>query len=162
MIYPLSSTLLEFQAVFCLQKRLPFLLNWQLSPVFLIRQLCFWRFSVNYLTVVCWFFSVENEKSPNNSNNWLAEKFQKHNWRTKKLSSWVESYFCPKKIQVWVCLEWFSCATGDFLLVGQKWTKKELSLKVAFSQKVLMCLSFLQTDKPNYFPELKFWFFFSF
>ena len=29
-------------------------------------------------------------------------------------------------------------------------------VKVAFSQKVLMRLSFLQTDKPNYFPELKF------
>ena len=33
-------------------------------------------------------------------------------------------------------------------------------LKVAFSQKGLMRSSFLQTDKPNYFPELEFWFFF--
>ena len=32
-------------------------------------------------------------------------------------------------------------------------------LKVAFSQKRLMRLSFLQTDEPNYFPELKFRFF---
>ena len=30
------------------------------------------------------------------------------------------------------------------------------SLKVAFIRKVLMCLSYLQTDGPNYFPELKF------
>ena len=29
-------------------------------------------------------------------------------------------------------------------------------LKVAFSQKGLMRLSFLQTDEPNYFPELEF------
>ena len=29
-------------------------------------------------------------------------------------------------------------------------------VKVAFSQKGLMHLSFLQTGKPNYFPELKF------
>ena len=29
-------------------------------------------------------------------------------------------------------------------------------LKVAFSQKGLMRLSFLQTSEPNYFPELKF------
>ena len=29
-------------------------------------------------------------------------------------------------------------------------------VKVAFSQKGLMRLSFLQTDKPNYFPELEF------
>ena len=33
-------------------------------------------------------------------------------------------------------------------------------LKVAFIQKGLMCLSFLQRDKPNYYPELEFWFFF--
>ena len=33
-------------------------------------------------------------------------------------------------------------------------------LKVAFSQKRLMRLSFLQADKPNYFPELEFWIFF--
>ena len=30
-------------------------------------------------------------------------------------------------------------------------------LKVGFSQKGLMRLSFLQTGKPNHFPELKFW-----
>ena len=35
-------------------------------------------------------------------------------------------------------------------------------LKVAFSQKGLMRLSFLQTDEPNYFPELEFGFFFPF
>ena len=35
-------------------------------------------------------------------------------------------------------------------------------VKVAFSQKGLMRSSFLQTDEPNYFPELEFWFFFSF
>ena len=29
-------------------------------------------------------------------------------------------------------------------------------LKVAFIQKGLMRLSFLQTDEPNYFPELEF------
>ena len=33
-------------------------------------------------------------------------------------------------------------------------------LKVAFIQKGLVNLSFLQTDVPNYFPELKFRFFF--
>ena len=33
-------------------------------------------------------------------------------------------------------------------------------LKVAFSQKGQMCLSFLQTDEPNYSPELEFDFFF--
>ena len=36
----------------------------------------------------------------------------------------------------------------------------QITLKVAFIQKGLMRLSFLQTDKPNYFPELEFWFFF--
>ena len=34
------------------------------------------------------------------------------------------------------------------------------SINMAFSQKGLMRLSFLQTDKPNYFPELEFWSFF--
>ena len=31
---------------------------------------------------------------------------------------------------------------------------------MAFSQKGLMRSSFLQTEDPNYFPELEFWFFF--
>ena len=30
-----------------------------------------------------------------------------------------------------------------------------VALKVAFIQKVLKSLSYLQTDEPNYFPELK-------
>ena len=33
---------------------------------------------------------------------------------------------------------------------------KQEPLKVAFSQKGLMHLSFLQADKPNYFLELEF------
>ena len=32
------------------------------------------------------------------------------------------------------------------------------NLKVAFIQKGLMCLSFLQTYEPNYFPKLDFFF----
>jgi hypothetical protein len=32
----------------------------------------------------------------------------------------------------------------------------ESVLKVAFTQKGLMRLSFLQTDEPDYFPELEF------
>ena len=35
-------------------------------------------------------------------------------------------------------------------------------LNVAFIQKGLMRLSFLQIDEPNYFPELEFWFLFLF
>ena len=34
-----------------------------------------------------------------------------------------------------------------------------VALKVAFIQKVLKCLSYLQTDEPNYFPELIFLYF---
>ena len=34
--------------------------------------------------------------------------------------------------------------------------EKDYLIKVAFIQKGLMRLSFLQTGKPNYFPELKF------
>ena len=35
-------------------------------------------------------------------------------------------------------------------------------LKVAFIQKELVNLSFLQTDEPNYFPELIFFYYFFF
>ena len=35
-------------------------------------------------------------------------------------------------------------------------TAQTSELKVAFIQKGLMRLSFLQTDEPNYFPELEF------
>ena len=36
-------------------------------------------------------------------------------------------------------------------------TKKFTILKVAFFKKVLVHLSFLQTDKPHYLPDLEFW-----
>ena len=36
-------------------------------------------------------------------------------------------------------------------------TELATALKVAFSQKRLMRLSFLLADNPNYFPELEFW-----
>ena len=39
------------------------------------------------------------------------------------------------------------------------WLKAVFVLKVAFIQKGLMRLSFLQTDEPNYFPELELWIF---
>ena len=38
----------------------------------------------------------------------------------------------------------------------QKFLTMVVLLKVAFSQKGLMRLSFLQIDEPNYFPELEF------
>ena len=40
--------------------------------------------------------------------------------------------------------------------------KISFEVKMAFFQKGPMPLSFLQTDEPNYFSELDFWFFFSF
>ena len=40
------------------------------------------------------------------------------------------------------------------------WLKAVFVLKMAFIQKGLMRLSFLQTDKSNYFPELEFWYIF--
>ena len=39
---------------------------------------------------------------------------------------------------------------------SSSWSRK-LILKVSFIQKVLLYLSFPQTDEPNYFPELEFW-----
>ena len=39
---------------------------------------------------------------------------------------------------------------------GTAETTVEMPLKVAFIQKVLMHLSFLQTDEPYYFPVLEF------
>ena len=41
-------------------------------------------------------------------------------------------------------------------LTNQKIKNLSKLLKVAFSQKGLRRLSFLQTDEPNYFPELEF------
>ena len=43
----------------CLLMHLIICLLSAISPVFLFRQLCFWGFSFNYLTVICWFFTVE-------------------------------------------------------------------------------------------------------
>ena len=61
-------------------------------------------------------------------------------------------------------LMWFSkkqifsfsqMSVWDFVFKVRSWH----ILKAAFSQKGLMHLSFLQTDEPNYFPELFFFFF---
>ena len=54
-------------------------------------------------------------------------------------------------------LKWKTCALSSFTRYYVKVHWGHNSLKVAFSQKGLMRLSFLQTGKPNYFPELKFW-----
>ena len=42
-------------------------------------------------------------------------------------------------------------------IVPMKTKLRRIALKVAFIQEGLMRLSFLQTDEPNYFPELEFW-----
>ena len=36
------------------------------------------------------------------------------------------------------------------------YVQNRVMLEVAFIQKGLICLSFLQSEKPNYFPELEF------
>ena len=55
----------------------------------------------------------------------------------------------------------FSLSTSYLQLFSRKLRKvntfSTFLLKVAFSQKGLMRLSFPQADKPNYFPELEFW-----
>ena len=48
--------------------------------------------------------------------------------------------------------EFFKIANSQYFFVKISW----IGLRVAFSQKRLMRLSFLQTDEPNYFPELEF------
>ena len=42
------------------------------------------------------------------------------------------------------------------MLFFSKFKKREVLLKVAFIQKGLMNLLFLQTEEPNYFRELRF------
>ena len=76
-----------------------------LSPVFLVCQLCFWHFLVNYSTVICLIFFFKGklrkknmlwtnkkfvldfnwEKLTNNCQIIVDWKCQKHNWRTKKI-----------------------------------------------------------------------------
>ena len=73
-------------------------------------------------------------------------------------------------ISHWSFVEWDRSAVTGFSICKKKYEKwkyekysfctKVPALKVAFIQKGLMPLSFLQTDKPNYFPELEFDFFF--
>ena len=71
------------------------------------------------------------------------------------------SYNPPSEIShVEKCIHLHSSGTIQvFNRVNIKDLPPDLSptLKVSFSQKGLMHLSFLQTGKPNYFPELKFW-----
>ena len=58
---------------------------------------------------------------------------------------------------IWIC----GCS---LFCKRELWASKSAGLptilKVAFSQKGLIRFSFLQTDEPNYFPELEHWFFF--
>ena len=83
-------------------------------------------------------------------------------WAEKAISSQGVCSPCWKGIT-------FSLKPGQFLsknltnFVFKYWySTTEVMLKVTFSQKGLMGSSFLQTDEPNYFSELDFWFFFSF
>ena len=49
----------------------------------------------------------------------------------------------------------FNARMNSFLFRLDQMHKINFLLKVAFSQKGLMHLSFLQTDEPNYLPELE-------
>ena len=62
----------------------------------------------------------------------------------------------PKNIFV---LQYKSYLTDNKLISKHSMLKAFLVLKVTFIQKGLVNLSFLQKDKPNYFPALNFWFF---
>ena len=56
-------------------------------------------------------------------------------------------------------LNWLKLVQGSFGQSNMHKTSQEgVECKVGFFQKGLMNLSFLQTNEPNYFPELKFWF----
>ena len=83
-----------------------------IKPIFFIRLLCFWRFSVTYSTVIGWFFlfnwQTEKKKLLETNENifhflkWekvikkcliLTEKRQKHDWQTKKTGFKAKSIY---------------------------------------------------------------------
>ena len=73
--------------------------------------------------------------------------------------SGVASNQCPLEFSM--LYELFSITQSECnRLTLAQWSEFPIfvhKVKVAFSQKGLMRLSFLQTGKPNYFSELKFW-----
>ena len=73
---------------------------------------------------------------------------------------WTSKYvtFCSLRqgqTEFWHCLRQVSSCMLALLPLRKSFNPNWHELKVAFSQKGLMRLSFLQTVKPNYFPELK-------
>ena len=94
----------------------------------------------------------------------LFHKMEPQNHKAYHIAG--ENYSCIFDCKIWCLgLQLVSVWFWRFLfggskilqLTAEKKTPFSVQLKVAFSQKGLMCLSFLQTGKPNYFPELKFW-----
>ena len=88
-----------------------------------------------------------------------ATKFDKSNivWSWNKLFMTISS---PLAIIIWFYFTVFENISHAKSVIQVKWGNPQTKLKVAFSQKGLMRSSFLQVDKPDYFPELEFWFLF--
>ena len=93
----------------------------------------------------------------------LFHKMEPQNHKAYHIAG--ENYSCIFDCKIWCLgLQLVSVWFWRFLfggskilqLTAEKKTPFSVQLKVAFSQKGLMRLSFLQTSKPNYFPELKF------
>ena len=85
-------------------------------------------------------------------------------WKIKKRQ---HNIMTIQKLRVnhflWINWSWAKKLTNfDHHQVKNSTAKLTLlhNIKVAFIQKGLMISSFLQTEEPNYFPELKFWSFF--
>ena len=89
-----------------------------------------------------------------------------------EIDSWNEylgltSFFCSKIfdrktnfiIDIFWKLHFLTIKVQLAFLWGQSQKSSSKLIKVAFSQKGLMRLSFLQTAESNWFPELEFWFF---
>ena len=72
---------------------------------------------------------------------------------------WVQIHFSPSCIKFRYILKMFWVSNLP-LIYKLNLNSVHGDIKVAFIQKGLMSLSFLQTDEPNFFPELKFWFLF--
>ena len=119
-----------------------------MSPNFLVGQLCSWRFSVNYSTVIfstCKtekkpdfgqirnLFSFSTEKNQQITLKWLTEKRQKYNWRTKKDRLWTMAKYRQKK-------KFFTCNWSPFFIVM-------FSFDEFFLEEFLLLLEELDVDE---------------
>ena len=95
--------------------------------------------------------------APFDKDSFAQEERDSIDYSIKITTEMIKKGEVPRRVRVYADGIYDLFHQGHARMLMQVHSKAlERLLKVAFSQKELIRLSFLQRDKPNYFPELEF------